>query len=270
MPVTQKDSTKIWQKRDRKGEILSWLAWLIGTLAVLYCWRIIADNTNWSFVADAPQQAANMIARGIPPRWAYMNQLWGPLWDTLTIATLGTAIAFLITVPFSFLAARNTTPHPMVRPLALLVIVASRSVNALIWALLLVVVLGPGVLAGVLAIAIRSIGFMGKLFYEGIEEIDAEPVEAIMATGASGAQVLGYAIWPQVFSNIIGVTVYRWDINLRESTIVGLVGAGGIGIQLNASIQTLRWSQVSMILIVIFATVFVSEWISAKARQAVI
>lgn len=111
---------------------------------------------------------------------------------------------------------------------------------------------------------------MGKLIYEGIEEINEEPVEAIRSTGASGAQVLSYAIWPQVITNILGVTVYRWDINLRESTVVGLVGAGGIGLQLDASINTLRWNQVSMILLVIFVSVLISEWISAKARQALI
>jgi phosphonate transport system permease protein len=199
-----------------------------------------------------------------------MSQLWRPLWDTLTIATLGTALSFVISVPVAFLADRNTTPNLLVRYIALFIIVGTRSVNSLIWALILVVVLGPGVLSGTLAIALRSIGFMGKLIYEGIEEINEEPVEAIRSTGASGAQVLSYAIWPQVITNILGVTVYRWDINLRESTVVGLVGAGGIGLQLDASINTLRWNQVSMILLVIFVSVFISEWISAKARQALI
>jgi phosphonate transport system permease protein len=197
-----------------------------------------------------------------------MSQLWRPLWDTLTIATLGTALSFVISVPVAFLAARNTTPNLLVRYIALFIIVGTRSVNSLIWALILVVVLGPGVLSGTLAIALRSVGFMGKLIYEGIEEINEEPVEAIRSTGASGAQVLSYAIWPQVITNILGVTIYRWDINLRESTVVGLVGAGGIGLQLDASINTLRWNQVSMILLVIFVSVFISEWISAKARQA--
>lgn len=270
MPVVLKNGNKTWQWRDRKTEWLNWLGWMAGAIVVMYCWQMIADRTNWSFVEDAPRQAANMIARGIPPRWEYMNQLWSPLWDTLTIATLGSVIAFFIAVPVAFLAAQNTTPHPIVRQIALLIIVASRSVNSLIWALLLVVVLGPGVLAGILAIALRSIGFTAKLFYEGIEEIDQEPVEAVTATGASSSQVLSYAIMPQVVPTIAGVTIYRWDINLRESTIVGLVGAGGIGIQLDASINTLRWGQVSLILLVIFITVFISEWVSAKVRELVI
>jgi phosphonate transport system permease protein len=270
MPVPEKNGTKVWQRRDRKAAFLGWLGWLVGTVIFLACWQVISDSTHWSFVQDAPEQAANMIARGFPPRWNYINQLWRPLWDTLNIATLGTLIGAGVAVPTAFLAASNTTPHPIVRQLALLVIVGSRSVNSLIWALLLVIVLGPGVLAGIIAIGLRSTGFVGKLFYEAIEEIDPEPVEAIAATGASEAQVLSYAILPQVLPSMLGVSVYRWDINIRESTVVGLVGAGGIGIQLDASVNVLRWGQVSLILLVIFLTVFVSEWISAKVRQILI
>ncbi|MEN9202727.1 MAG: phosphonate ABC transporter, permease protein PhnE [Thermostichus sp. DG_1_6_bins_120] len=270
MPVLEKNGIKTWQWRDQRQVLTEYALWLLLLLVMLICARFIAERTTWSFVLDAPRQGGEMIARGVPPRWDYMSQLWRPLWDTLTIATLGTALSFIIAVPVAFLAARNTTPHLIVRYLALLIIVGTRSVNSLIWALILVVILGPGVLSGTLAIALRSVGFMGKLIYEGIEEINPEPVEAIRSTGASGAQVLSYAIWPQVITNILGVTIYRWDINLRESTVVGLVGAGGIGIQLDASINTLRWNQVSMILIVIFVSVFISEWISAKARQALI
>jgi len=270
MPVLERNGIKTWQWRDRKQTLLEYVLWLSLLLVMFVCARFIAERTTWSFVLDAPRQGGEMISRGVPPRWGYMSQLWRPLWDTLTIATLGTALSFLISVPVAFLAARNTTPNLLVRYIALLIIVGTRSVNSLIWALVLVIILGPGVLTGILAIALRSVGFMGKLIYEGIEEIDREPVEAIRSTGASDAQVLAYAIWPQVITNILGVTIYRWDINLRESTVVGLVGAGGIGLQLDASINTLRWDQVSMILIVIFISVFISEWISAKARQALI
>ncbi|MCF8017316.1 MAG: phosphonate ABC transporter, permease protein PhnE, partial [Chromatiaceae bacterium] len=190
---------------------------------------------------------------------------------TLNIATLGTLIALVIALPVAFLAARNTTPSvAFLRPLALVVIVASRSVNALIWALLLVTILGPGLLAGVIAIALRSIGFIGKLLYEAIEEIDPQQVEAVRATGAGPVQVLDYAIMPQVLPAFAGIALFRWDINIREATVLGLVGAGGIGLQLKASVDTLAWPQVTLIFIVILATVLVSEWISAEARKRLI
>ena len=176
----------------------------------------------------------------------------------------------IIAVPVAFCAARNTTPHATVRVLALFIIVSSRSVNSLIWALMLVFILGPGVLAGTIAIGLRSIGFCAKLIYESIEEIDAKQVEAIKATGASNIQQMVFGILPQVLPTITGVGIYGWDVNIRESTILGLVGAGGIGLQLSSSINTLAWTQVSTILLVILVTVFISEWVSAKVRGAII
>jgi phosphonate transport system permease protein len=148
--------------------------------------------------------------------------------------------------------------------------VASRSINSLIWALLLVAILGPGLLAGIIAIGLRSVGFIGKLLYEAIEETDASQIEAITATGASRLQVLNYGIVPQVMPAFYGISVFRWDINIRESAILGLVGAGGLGLKLQSSLNVLAWPQVTMILIVILATVVLSEWVSARVRQAII
>jgi phosphonate transport system permease protein len=180
-------------------------------------------------------------------------------------------MAIILAVPIAFLAARNTTPSALlVRPVALLIIVSSRSINSLIWALLLVTILGPGVLAGIVAIGLRSIGFIAKLLYEAIEEIDISQVEAIEATGASSAQVMDYGIVPQIMPAFAGISVFRWDINIRESSVVGLVGAGGIGLNLEASLSTLAWTQVSLLLLVILGTVLVSEWVSAKVRHAII
>ena len=231
----------------------------------------MTKDTIWAFVHDAPRQAADIAARAFPPRWSYMERLWVPLWDTLNIATLGTLLGVAIALPVAFLAARNTTPSRLVLwPVALFVIVASWSINSLIWALLLVSILGPGLLAGIIAIALRSIGFVGKLLYEAIEETDRSQIEAIEATGASGAQVLTYAIWPQIAPAFWGISVFRWDINIRESAVLGLVGAGGLGLQLSGSLNTLAWPQVTMILIVILGTVVLSEWVSAKVRHAII
>jgi len=247
------------------------MGWLALVALTVYCWQIMTADTIWAFVADAPRQAADLGGRMIPPRWSYIDQLWKPLWDTLNIATLGTLLGIVLAVPVAFLAARNTTPSRLlVRPLALFVIVASRSINSLIWALLLVSIIGPGILAGIVAIGLRSVGFIAKLLYEAIEETDALQVEAISATGASAAQVVNYAIVPQIMPAFYGITVFRWDINIRESTILGLVGAGGIGLQLQASLNVLAWPQVTLIFIVILATVVFSEWVSAKVRHAII
>jgi phosphonate transport system permease protein len=207
----------------------------------------------------------------LPPRWSYAQRLWRPLWDTINIATLGTLLAIILASPIAFLAARNTTPSVvLVRPVALLVIVASRSINALVWGLLLVAILGPGVFAGIIAIALRSIGFVGKLLYEAIEEIDESQVEAIRATGASPPQVMAYGIVPQIVPVFASICVFRWDINVRESTVLGLVGAGGLGLALESSLNVLAWPQVTVILLMILATVVASEWITARVRKAII
>ncbi len=271
MPVsTSPQGAPLWQRRTTRAQWLQFAAWLLGISLFLLCWKVISDNTMWVFVEDAGRQGSDLISRMMPPRWEYANVLWKPMWDTLNIATLGTALGIVMAFPVAFLAARNTTPHPLIRSLALTVIVSSRSINSLIWAMLLVTILGPGVLAGIIAIALRSIGFVGKLLYEAIEEIHPTPVEAISATGASRLQVMNYSVLPQVMPAFAGISVYRWDINIRESTVLGLVGAGGIGLQLNASINSLAWNQVSVIFVMIFATVLVSEWVSARVRHAII
>jgi len=270
MAVALRHGRKVWHRRERGAQLAIWAAWLAGAAIFVYCWQLISDKTIWAFVTDAPAQAADLAARMVPPDWSFIRELARPLWDTINIATLGTAIGIMLAVPVAWCAARNTTPSAaLIRPAALLVIVSSRSINSLIWALMLVTIIGPGVLAGILAIALRSIGFCAKLLYEAIEEIDAGQVEAVRATGATGAQVAAYGIVPQVLPAFAGISVFRWDINIRESTVLGLVGAGGIGLPLNAAITTLAWTQVSLILLIIIATVVVSEWVSAKVRHAI-
>lgn len=268
MPAT---ADKIWQRRTTKAQFAVWFGWLIGIAIFVYCWQTISAATTWFFVTDSPRVIADIGGRMVPPAWGYLAELWQPMWDTINIATLGTLLAIVMAVPVAFLAARNTTPNAyIVRPIALLIIVSSRSINSLIWALLLVSIMGPGILAGIFAIALRSIGFIAKLLYEAIEEIDAKQVEAIDATGAGRAQVMAYGIVPQIMPAFAGITVFRWDINIRESTVLGLVGAGGIGLQLQSSLNVLAWPQVTVILLLIIATVLFSEWVSAKVRHAII
>lgn len=260
-----------WQHRSSRARIALWFGWLALVALFVWCWQVMNRGTIWAFVWDAPRQAADIGGRMFPPRLSYLPELLVPLWDTINMATLGTLLGIVLAVPVAFFAARNTTPSALfLRPAALFVIVASRSINSLIWALLLVAILGPGLLAGIIAIGLRSVGFIGKLLYEAIEETDTAQIEAITATGASRLQVLNYGIVPQVMPAFWGISVFRWDINIRESAILGLVGAGGLGLKLQSSLNVLAWPQVTMILIVILATVVLSEWVSAKVRQAII
>jgi len=257
----------VWRKRTTLGDWLAFATWLIGIAVFSWTFQVMTEDTIWAFVSDAPRQAADIGGRMLPPAWSFAGELAWPLWETLNIATLGTLLGLVIAVPTAFLAAHNTTPSKLfVRPVALFIIVSSRSINSLIWALLLVAILGPGVLAGIIAIALRSIGFIGKLLYEAIEEIDNGQVEAIAATGASQAQTMAWGVAPQIAPNLAGISLFRWDINIRESTVLGLVGAGGIGVKLESALGTLAWPKVTMLLLAILLTVIISEWITARVR----
>ncbi len=237
--------------------------------ATILLWALVGMGIRWEFVMDSPAQVRDLFGRMFPPDWTYAGAIVDPLIQTINIATLGTALAVLLSIPVAFLAARNTTFNRATYALGRLVMSVSRSVDSLIWALIFIIVVGPGSLAGALAVAVRSVGFVSKLFAEGIEEIDRGQVEAITATGAGRFKVLLYGIVPQIRPVFAGVTIYRWDINIRESTVLGIVGAGGIGFVLNSAILGLEWSRVGLILLVILGVVVVSETISAYLRRRV-
>jgi phosphonate transport system permease protein len=238
-------------------------------LALVIVWMLGRIDIRWEYLTDAPWQVGDLLGRMFPPEWSFAEALVDPLVQTLNIATLGTALAILLSLPVAFLAARNTTFNAATFALGRVVMVVSRSVDTLIWALIFIIVVGPGSLAGVLTVAVRSIGFVSKLIAEGIEEIEPGQVEAITATGASRWQLLLYAIAPQVRPVFAGVCIYRWDINIRESTVLGIVGAGGIGFSLNEAILGLEWSRVGLILVIILAVVIASEAASAFLRKRV-
>jgi len=240
---------------------------LFAVLALVASAWWIARETTWAFVWDSGLQIRDLADRMTPPDLTDGGSLLRPLLATIHIATLGTIAGVLCAVPLAIAAARRTSPWPAVmRPVAQLLLIASRSINALIWALILVVVVGPGTLAGVCAIALRSVGFIGRLLYEAIEEASEAPIEAMVTTGASRSASLAYGLVPQVAPTFYGIVVYRWEINIREATVIGLVGAGGIGMMLQASIDALAWSRVSTILLLIIATVWFGEVVSARIR----
>ena len=256
-----------WRRWSPAQTALRWSGQLLlAALTALMLWHV---GVRWEYLSDAPAQMGDLFSRMFPPEWTFARALVRPLAQTVNIATLGTVVAVVLALPLAFLAALNTSPSRATYGLARLAIVVTRSVDTLIWALIFIIVVGPGPLAGALAVAVRSVGFVGKLFAEGIEEIDAGQVEGVAATGASRLQTVLYGIVPQVKPILVGVSIYRWDINIRESTVLGLVGAGGIGFTLNEAILGLEWSRVGLIIVVILGVVLVSEAASAYARARI-
>jgi len=258
---------RTWDRRTPRQRILRYVAGLGAIVAVVVSWRLL--SVNYSFLATAPRELGDLLTRMYPPDLAYTGEILGPLIETVHIAVLGTAFAVIVSVPVALLGAENTAPNRLAYGFGKFVISFTRSVNVIIWALVFVIVLGPGALAGVLAVGVRSIGFTSKLIAEAIEEIDPGQVEAIRATGASPIEAAIYGIVPQVKPAFVGVSTYRWDINVRASTIIGFVGAGGIGVELNTSINFFAWQRVLVILLAILGVVIFSEVTSAYLRRKV-
>jgi phosphonate transport system permease protein len=223
------------------------------------------------FLYDAPEQIGDMLGRMWPVAWRhYPEGVHGPLMDSLHIATLGTVLAVLMAVPVAFLAARNVTPYAWLNYAAKLILVAARSVNTLIWALFFVAVLGPGTLAGTLAIAFHSIGFTGKLLGEALEESNRGTIEALEASGAPWLSIALKGYWPQLRPAFWAIVLFRWDINVRESAVLGLVGAGGVGMALDTALNLFQWDRAAMILVAILAVVVAAEVATTQLRKRII
>src|SRR5690606_10647904 len=253
-----------WRPHTARQALIQWL-WLVGA-ALAAVWSVSALDIEWAYLADAHVQAADLVGRMWPPRWAYLPPIIGPPIGTVHIATLGTMIAVVLSLPVAFLAARNTTANSFTWMIGRAILVGSRSINTVIWGLVFVAIFSPGAVAGVFAVAARSVGFVAKLLAEAIEEVDAGQIEAVRATGAGTVQTWWVAIIPQVMPVLIGTAVYRWDINVRESSVLGFVGAGGIGLLLYASINSFAWAQVVVVLFAILVVVLASEALSAWVR----
>ena len=261
------EPTPSWRRYDRRASIRRYLLLFAGLLVLIGSWRQL--EVRYDYVVTAPWEIQDLTSRMFPPDVAYTGEIVAPMIETVHMSILGTGLAIVISVPIAYLAAENVSPHWTLTYLGKLVIAVTRSVSAIIWALIFVVMFGPGALAGVLALAIRSVGFVGKLLAEAIEEIDPTQAEAVTATGAGAVSTFVYGIVPQIKPAFIGIATYRWDINIRGATVLGLVGAGGIGLELNAAIDRLHWSSVLTILIAILIVVVVSEVVSAYLRRKV-
>jgi len=230
-------------------------------------WSATGLDIHWPFILDAPRQVLDLGLRMLPPDISFVDDIVPPMLETINIATLGTVLAGALSVPVALMAAQNTTINQATLWAARVIVVSSRSVNELIWAIIFAEIFGPGPFAGVVAIAVSSVGFTSKLIAEGIEEIDSGQVEAVTATGAGQGKVLAYGIVPQIMPTVAGVLTFRWDINIRQSSVIGLVGAGGIGITLNSAMNLFNWDQVSVILLAILLAVLASDWVSNILRR---
>ena len=203
----------------------------------------------------------------IPPDFTRWQQWIQPMVDTIAMSVAGTTLAVLLSLPIAFLAAKNTSPNRFVYSAARMVLNTLRAIPELIMGIIFVAAVGFGMLPGVLALGLHSIGMVGKFFAESIEHAHPAPIEAAQAAGASPLQVIAHGVVPQVFTQFADVTMYRWEYNFRASTVMGMVGAGGIGTELVGSLRLLDYPQVAAILIVILVAVSIVDGLSGILRK---
>lgn len=209
----------------------------------------------------------SLLGEMFPPDFSQVSTWVKPLFDTLAMSVAGTAIAVLLSIPLGILAARNTSPHPVVYQVARALLNGLRSIPELIMGIIFVAAVGFGALPGVLALGLHSIGMVAKFFAEAIEHVDQAPVEAARAAGCSPLQVIFHGIFPQVLPQMADTAIYRWEYNFRASTVMGMVGAGGIGFELMGSLRIMQYQDVSAILIVILAMVTLVDAFSSFLRR---
>ncbi len=209
----------------------------------------------------------DIVRRSMPPDFSDFDQVLWPTLETIDIAIFGTVMGLVLSLPLAVLAAANVTPSRLLYYASRGLIGFTRAVPDLVWALLFVTAVGLGPFPGGLALAVHSIGMMGRLFAETIEHMDMAPIDALSLTGARRMQIFTHGVLPSVLPSLLGISLYRLDENIRSSLVLGFVGAGGIGFQLLTAMNLFQYQQVSALLIITFVLVLAAERLSAVARE---
>ncbi|MGM0784573.1 MAG: phosphonate ABC transporter, permease protein PhnE [Pseudomonadota bacterium] len=254
----------------RPPQIFTHRGWRLALQLAILAYLVLAFGTvevNGSRVVEGLERGARFVQGFLQPdfvsRWSDIRQ---GLIESLTMTLTATVVGILVSVPIGIGASRNLVPQP-VYLVCRSIIAVSRSLQEIIIAIFLVAMFGFGPFAGFVTLAFASIGFLAKLLADDIEEIDASQAEAIRATGASWWQLIHYAVQPQVMPRLIGLSLYRLDINFRESAVIGIVGAGGIGATLNTAIDRYEYDSAGAILLIVIAIVMLVEYSSSHLRK---
>lgn len=256
-----------------KNSLYKKLKMIIITLLViaLYVWTFVSIDIDWG---RAIERAANNFQRVIPklfsPDWSATGEVALSMLETVFIAFAGSLMAAILAVPLAFLAAHNMMGGKIFSTIGKWILSAVRAFPDLILAILFVVAVGPNAFAGVLAIAIGSTGMLGKMFSEIIESIDMEVVQAMEANGANKIQILFYAVMPQIIPEFLSFAIYRFEVDIRASSILGIVGAGGIGTMIIFASNNRNWNEMGTILLAIIIVVTIIDFASSRIRNKIV
>ncbi|WP_405031042.1 phosphonate ABC transporter, permease protein PhnE [Paenibacillus hexagrammi] len=256
-------------QRSRAYTILGWII-----VAGLFIWSLTGleltgfQPTTWTLTKS-------MVSGLLHPDWSYVynpdgEDLIRMMLETLAISYLGNFVSAVVCLPFAFWAASNMSRNRLVSGSGKLFLSIVRTIPEVVMALIFIKAVGPNAFAGVMALGLHSVGMLGKLYAEGIENMDMGPTEAMTAVGANRWQTLAYAVVPQVIPEFISYSLYRFEINVRSATLLGIIGAGGIGTPLVFAINARGWPRVGIILIGIIVTVSIIDYISGALRKRIV
>jgi phosphonate transport system permease protein len=264
VPGAGRESASSELRRHPPSRNLKLLAIAAALIAVhVWAWRGV--EMDFAAIARGVPHMADFLSRMLPPDWSVVRTVQAAVLETLQIAIIGTTAGVMLAFPLGFLAAGNVV-HPLVRALVRTFLNAVRSIPLILYALFFVAAVGLGPLAGTLATAIYSAGMLGKFFSEAVEAIDERQVEGVLATGAGQLQALRYAVLPQVAPHFMAYILYRFELNVREGTILGLVGAGGIGFYITLYMRSFEYGRVATLTLVILAMIAAIDALSSYLR----
>jgi len=220
-------------------------------------------------VTDSSKYLGDIISRMLPPDFSNLNQLIYAMLETIEIAFLGTFIAIVLSIPLGLFSARNLAPNYFVYLICKTIVIFFRAIPEFIIAMILVIAIGFGAMPGVLALGLHTMGFLAKFYAEDIEHINNGPIDALKSSGASKSQIISFGVIPQILPSFVANNLYILDRNVRMATMLGIVGAGGIGYELQSSFRMFEYERVSAIIILIFITIFVIDHLSSLIRSKI-
>ena len=220
-------------------------------------------------VTDSSKYFGDILSRMLPPDFSNLNELVYAMFETIEIAFLGTFIAIVLSIPLGLFSARNLAPNYFVYLICKTIVIFFRAIPEFIIAMILVIAIGFGAMPGVLALGLHTMGFLAKFYAEDIEHINKGPIDALKSSGASKSQIISFGVIPQILPSFVANNLYILDRNVRMATMLGIVGAGGIGYELQSSFRMFEYERVSAIIILIFATIFIIDHLSAFIRSKI-
>ena len=249
-------------------------SWKTLVSIVLFCSIIVfivkdLEINLVKLISDSSKYFGDILSRMLPPDFSNLNQLIYAMFETIEIAFLGTFIAIFLSIPFGLFSARNLAPNYFVYIVCKTVVIFFRAIPEFIIAMILVIAIGFGAMPGVLALGLHTMGFLAKFYAEDIEHVNKGPIDALKSSGATKSQIISFGIIPQILPAFVANNLYILDRNVRMATMLGIVGAGGIGYELQSSFRMFEYERVSAIIMLIFLTIFLIDNFSSYIRSKI-